>query len=314
MGSTDRNLIWANLLHLSFNMWEDRPAPGAEVRCYHPGLRFDESLWDDLLDAMADAGLNMVVLDLGDGVRYESHPEIAVENAWPIARLREEIDRTRALGLELIPKLNFSTAHDAWLGEYSRMVSTRAYYDVCRDLINEVVAIFEKPRFFHLGYDEETPEHQHGYDYLAVRQHELWWHDFLFFAGEVEKRGVRPWIWSDYFWHHPDEFLGKMPRSVLQSNWYYGTDFGPDNIHARAYTELEAAGFDQVPTGSNHSGPRNFGMTVEFGLGSIAPERLLGFLQTPWKPTLEVFRGHHLAAIAQVGEARRRNIPPAQTL
>ena len=65
----------------------------------------------------------------------------------------------RALGIEPLPKLNFSTCHDAWLGPYSRMVSTPAYYDVCRDLIDEVAELFGGPRFFHLGMDEETAQH-----------------------------------------------------------------------------------------------------------------------------------------------------------
>ncbi len=30
---------------------------------------------------MQAAGMNMVVLDLGDAVEYDSHPEIAVQNA-----------------------------------------------------------------------------------------------------------------------------------------------------------------------------------------------------------------------------------------
>ncbi|MBQ1229154.1 MAG: uracil permease, partial [Firmicutes bacterium] len=42
-----------------------------------------------------------------------------------------------AMGITIIPKLNFSTNHDVWLGEYSRMVSTSIYYGVCRDLIND---------------------------------------------------------------------------------------------------------------------------------------------------------------------------------
>ena len=38
--------------------------------------------------------------------------------------------------------------------------------------------------------------------------------------------------------------------------------------------------------------------------GVIAPERLAGFLQTPWRRTIEAFREHHLDAIDQVGAAR----------
>ena len=80
-------VIWGNLLHLSFNMWEDWDAPSKEMRSYRPYLRFDEKLWNDLLIKMADNYLNMVVIDLGDGVQYKSHPGIAVEKAWSIKKL-----------------------------------------------------------------------------------------------------------------------------------------------------------------------------------------------------------------------------------
>ena len=75
-------------------------------------------------------------------------------------RLRKELARLRKLGLEPIPKLNFSTTHDLWLGPYSRQVSATIYYKVCEDLIDEVTGLFDKPRLFHLGYDEETAQQQ----------------------------------------------------------------------------------------------------------------------------------------------------------
>ncbi len=308
-GKMDKHpLIWANLLHLSYNMWEDRPEPKREERYYRPYLRFDEKLWRDLLKKMSDAGLNMVVIDLGDGVQYQSHPEIAVKNAWSVSRLKEELAKIRDLGLEPIPKLNFSTAHDAWLGEYARCVSTRTYYNVCRDLLTEVVEIFDGPRFFHLGMDEETHRHQKYYSISIVRQFDLWWHDLYFYIDVLKQHGTRPWMWSDYLWHHPDSFLQKMPKEVVQSNWYYGIKFDKEKEdrkrYVQAYTELEANGYDQIPTGSNWSYPENFAMTVEFCRQRISSEHLLGFLQTPWKPTLEQFRDHHLQAIEAVRKAK----------
>lgn len=307
-------LIWANLLHLSFNMWEDRVGPGdelLEIRGYRPYLQFDDTLWHDALRRMSEVGMNMVIIDLGDGVSYASHPEIAVENAWTTGRLREELEKIRELGIEPIPKLNFATTHDAWLGEYSRRVSTDVYYEVCEDLISEVVDLFDTPRFFHLGMDEETAEHQRYYNYVVVRQHELFWHDFHFYCDRVAAAGVRPWVWSDYLWHHPASFTEQMPRSVLQSNWYYGLEFDPEDVEVKAYHELEKGGFDQIPTGSNHSHPENFGRTVEYCTRLLDPGRLLGFMQTPWRPTTERFRQRHIDAIEQVGVAIREiGLPP----
>ena len=302
--------IWANLLHLSRNLWADRDAKDWlgdwESVSAKPVLRCETKLWNDTVREMADAGMNMAVIDLGDGVRYESHPEIAVKRAWTPKRLRRKLDRMRKLGIEPIPKFNFSTGHDVWLGPYARMVSTDAYYAVCRDLIAEVIALFDKPRLFHLGMDEETAGHQRAYEYVVIRQYDLWWRDLYFLVDQVEKGGSRPWIWSDYVWRHPERFFKKMPKSVLQSNWYYGASFSKKIHYVQAYLDLEAHKYDQVPTGSNWSTPVNFGKTVTYARKNIAPKRLKGFLQTTWKPTQERYRERHMQAIAQAAAAIAR--------
>lgn len=301
-------MIWAYLVHVSFNFWSDREDPDwpHEHCVYRPFLRFDESLWHDILLKMVDIGINTVVLDLGDAVRYSSHPEIAVENAWPVDRLRRELDRIREMGFEPIPKLNFSTAHDVWLGPYARCVSSEEYYQVCRDLIAEVCELFDTPRLFHLGMDEETVQHQRYYAYSVIRQHELWWHDLYILLDSVQQAGVRPWVWSDYVWEHPDAFFKHMPAHILQSNWYYGDDFSDGSKYAAAYRSLEAHGFDQVPTSSNWTSPTSLQATVDYCSQHVAPEQLLGFLQTVWKPTIEACRKQHMQALDLAGKAIQR--------
>ncbi len=322
-----QDMIWANLLHLSYNMWEDtvplkyRDENYVCTTCqearewahpYRPFLTFDDPTWDVLLKEMAAAGMNMVIIDLGDAVKYESHPEIAVRNAWSTEKLRAELAKIRKLGMEPIPKLNFATTHDIWMGEYSRMVSTKKYYEVCRNLISEVIDLFDQPRFFHLGMDEETPGYQGRFDYMVVRQNDLWWGDLYFYIGEVEKKGVRAWIWSDYAWHHPELFFKKMPKSVLQSNWYYSTNFDLDKMEGNAktylklYNDLEEYGYDQVPTGSNHSYETNMESTVDYCKKVIDPSRLLGFMTAPWRPTLAPCLDRHKEAIAQIGRAIKK--------
>ncbi|MCM8769097.1 MAG: Tat pathway signal protein [Candidatus Omnitrophica bacterium] len=310
-------MFWANLLHLSFNMWEEQEAKSPrgspprlkallDIRKARPYLRFDELFWQKITGKMAQIGMNMVVIDLGDGLQYQSHPEIAVNGAWSVNKLRKELVRLQTLGLEPIPKLNFSTTHDTWLGPYSRCVSTDAYYAVCRDLIDEVCNLFHRPRFFHLGMDEETASHQSLALYAVMRQHQLWWHDFYFLVEQVEKNGVRAWVWSDYLWHQPEVFFRKMPRSVVQSNWYYGKVFNRKIPYVKAYLDLEQHGYDQIPTGSNWSFPENFEKTVAYCLPRISPGKLLGFLQTPWYPTLPGYKQRHYQAIKGVEIAIRK--------
>jgi hypothetical protein len=299
-------MIWGYLIHLGYNMWCDREAPewGLTHICAKPYLQCDADVWKEVIDGLAAAKANLVVIDLGEGVRYESHPELAVKGSWSVKRLRAELKRIRDLGMEPIPKLNFSACHDIWLGPYSRCVSTPAYYKVCRDLIHEVIGIFDRPRFFHLGMDEETAGHQRHYDYVVIRQHDLWWRDFYFLAEQVDRHRVRPWIWSDYIWNHPDVFLKKMPKSVLQSNWYYGATFRKKDTYVKAYLDLESHKYDQVPTGSNWSVPENFPRTVTYGRMHIAPQRLKGFLMTVWRPCLPQWRERHQQGIELLAKAR----------
>ena len=301
--------MWAYLVHLGYNMWHEEDAPPTlEYVNASQTLRFDKPLWDEILTRLASVGANTVVIDLGEGVRYESHPELAVEGSWPVGQLRTELARIRSLGLMPIPKLNFSTAHDEWLGEVSRCVSTPRYYDTCRDLIREVVALFDQPPYFHIGMDEEMYNHQRHNLYALVRHGDLWWHDLLFLVDQVERCGSRAWVWSDMIWNHEDEFLRRMPVSVLQSNWFYGsfkvTDATSEH-YIRAYDLLEAHGYEQVPTGSNWSKAESFPETVAYAREHIAQERLAGFLQTVWKPTVMERRHRHYEAIDLIAQARK---------
>ena len=307
--------IWAALLHMGTNMWCDQPVTswgpykGEDLKlvCQADHVRFDEKVWRSLTDRMVKVGMNMVIIDLGEAIQYPSHPELWVKGSWEIDRFRKELARLRAMGLEPIPKMNFSAAHDVWLKKYERMLSTKPYYQVCADLIRDVCEIFDHPRFLHLGYDEETVGHQRKYLYCTVRQGDLWWNDFLWFVKETEKTGMRPWIWSDYVWHHPDLFYKRMPKSVLQSNWYYGSEFDISKLkegrvaHVKTYEDLDKAGFDQVPTGSNWSNDMNFAGTVAHCRKVCSPERLKGFMMAPWFFTLPGWEKKNLEAIDQVG-------------
>ncbi len=125
-------------------------------------------------------------------------------------------------------------------------------------------------------------------------------HDYLHLVRTVESLGARPWCWSDYGWRHP-EFLKRSPKSVVMSNWYYDEWYGgfdpktnktSDLERLVQFWDLEKAGFDQIPCGTNWAGEgrRNLKIGADDVMGKlvktcrevIAPERLLGFLMAPW--------------------------------
>ena len=315
--------MWADLVHLGINSWADGPLDNwggstgfrARLREPQPYMRTDEAEWKFCVDGLAAAGCNTLVIDMAEGVQYQSHPELAVKGSWSIEKFRAELDRIRRLGMEPIPKMNFSAAHDTWLGVYHRMLSTKKYYQVCSDVIREVYEMFDHPRYFHLGYDEETAQHQSKYQFAVVRQGELWWHDFLWFNKQVEDLGARTWIWADYVWHHRDEFLKRMPRTVLMSNWYYSPEFDLSKIdneftktRVMAYEWLDKAGFDQVPCASNCAGKgtiENLTHTVRYCVEKLDKSRLKGFLLAPWSRQVPDYHFQNVGANKAMADGLR---------
>ena len=311
------DFMWAYLIHLSTHMWDDATtAPRGYYLdpLYVPENNVDLKVWDETIAALGEKKYNMVIVDVGDAVKYESHPEISAPDAWDKDFLKKKLDEIRALGMEPIPKLNFSCCHHTWLGPYNRMVSTPTYYRVCADLIQEVCELFDFPRLFHLGFDEEVPDPQKTYEKVIVRGEKLWWHDLFFFAKECEKHGARPWIWSDYFWDFPELFKKNMPKSILQSNWFYSTfqDWPKGHRYRTAietYDILNELGYDQVPTGSTWSRHHNLYQTVAYGKNRLDPSLLKGFMAAPWVFTTSVDRYTLLDDAERLYDARVRLYP-----
>lgn len=282
--------MWAHLVHLGSNMWnEEGNTRGREHRSTpsaSPVLLFNRELWDSHMKALKNSGVNTLIIDLGEAMLFESHPELAVDGSFDRRAMLEEIERLRAMGFELVPKLNFSACHDAWLKDYSRMLSTPIYYRVCKDLIDEVCSVF-KPKYVHIGMDEETAGHQKNFDIAIIRQFDLWWHDLYYFVDCVEKNNARAWVWSDYIWSHTDEYLAKMPKSVIQSNWYYSNKFDSSDekyaVRLNSFKLLDEHGFDQVPTGSNFSYSDNLELLTKYCKENISGEHLLGMMHSTWE-------------------------------
>lgn len=289
----ENKLIWAYFLQLSDHMWDDENTPPRGLfrePSYKPENVTDLAVWDEIVQFIASLKYNMLVIDVGDGVQYESHPDVSAPNAWSRELLQKKLAELRALGIEPIPKLNFSACHHTWLKQYRHMVSTEIYYKVCADLIAEVCELFGSPRLFHLGMDEENAPNQVFREMTVIRGEKLWWHDCHFLFGECEKHGARPWVWSDYMWYHPDLFEKYMPKSVMQSNWYYGQFVGLRDTDAgcarlRVYEKLSQLGYDQIPSCSTWANNINPYQTVAVGKNFISSDSLKGFMTIPWTST-----------------------------
>ena len=123
-------LIKAMLVRTSNNFWEDcippedvlENYPRVRTRYFRPFFNCDMKVLQRILEKMSACGLNAVLFDVGDSVRYQSRPDVGLPDALTPKQYKEILSRCRDLGLEPFPKLNFSSCHDAWLGKYSRML------------------------------------------------------------------------------------------------------------------------------------------------------------------------------------------------
>ena len=326
-------LRWIAYLQFGEHMWRDPHPLDRNGRFVKDSITVDEASLMRRVEKAKACGADTVLIDLAEGVAYPRHPEIGISGSWSGERMNGFVRKLKAMGLRPIPMLNFSTAHHVWLGEYSRMVSTEPYYRVVTDLIADVDEIFEKPDGIHFGMDEECVHCCKTRNFCVMRQGDLYWHDIRFYVDAIERRGARPWMCADKIWWGVDEFVKKCPKSVLQFNWYYDFEFDIGKLKARkrhfedlnepfqwrwvkAYEDLDAAGFDQVPGCSNYLSPLlkaegatrndvNIARTVEYCTARISPERLKGFCCFPWCGITAAADAEYFDAMEQFRNARK---------
>ena len=193
------------------------------------------------------------------------------------------------------------------------MMGTDEYRKVCADVIADVCEIFGRPRFFHIGYDEETAGHQGRFQYVVVRQGEAWWTDFLSIVKAVERCGARAWCFSDMSWRHLDQFLERMPKSVVQCPWNYKVNAEHPEYVQSVESMLEA-GYDMIPDVGTFSPKSQDAIgTLEgknlierFSRNDYPRKQLLGFLLCSWARPVPYHREKGLKSIAYFGDMKRR--------
>ncbi len=294
--------MWAYLIHMGRNMWYKKgmevPWLGElddEQPIWHDYLNCDREIWRKVTDFLPTCGINTLLIDMGEAVRLDSHPELAVEGSWSKEEFRAELARLRSIGLTPIPKYNFSAGHNAWLGEYAYMIGTEKHNQVCREIIEEAIELFDTPPFFHLGLEEEDPTNQGGQPVSIIRAPNRKTADSLFLFDVCLRHGVRPWIWLDYKgikeFGGPEAFRANIPKDVLVSNFVYrmiwdhpeAFDRGED---MKCYRLLDEWGYEQIPTVSTYASQLNPKITMKVFKKYLPSDLVTGFMTAPWGATV----------------------------
>lgn len=312
-----------------------RPSPkkGMENAVY-----FEEEAWNKIVDCAVENGINQIVMEINNGLHFASAPELAMGGAWTRQKARTETKRLAKLGIELIPLMNFSATHHQWLGEYSRMMSTKEYYRICRELISEVYDVFCHPRYIHIGMDEEGDSQFFGeMEYVNFRQGDLYFHDLQFLLDCVRDTGATPWIWADPCMYQPEEFRKRIGNDdiVIQPWIYYsikkehytktegrqhyidiGRDYGVEyveeapiwQIFTRESIIAAKDGFKSVPCASTcFWNTYCHDELVEYFKENAPAESVLGFMTAPWVYTREEDVEAVCDSIRVLAAARRKH-------
>ena len=101
-----------------------------------------------------------------------------------------------------------------------------------------------------------------------------------------------------------------MPRSVLQSNWYYSGFFTKEECDEKRWHRLECFelldkhGFDQVPAGSVWSTHENLELLTKFCSEHVSKEGLMGMMQTSWERVAGPWMDIQNEAVKRIADAK----------
>jgi hypothetical protein len=168
------------------------------------------------------------------------------------------------------------------------MIGTDTYYQVCEDVLVEMIELFDTPEFFHLGLDEERIQNQAYRPIATVRATYKQLEDANKLFKICLDRGVRPWMWIDdnavTNFGGEEEFCAKIPKEVLISNWFYEGVFR--NAHTdkiQLYNKLAEWGYEQVPTSSTWGRqPTNSRETMRYCKKTVKEESIRGYMTASW--------------------------------
>jgi hypothetical protein len=208
--------------------------------------RFDLRTGLKVVDAMADVGMNLLVIDIEDGVVFKSHPELRRRYSVPMAQLETLARAARERGIDVVPKLNFSKSHrhlhDEWLRPHTHpenwLQGRRSYWRTARDVIAEAVRACQPRRFFHIGMDEDHSRSLRQYVEDIERLRRI-----------LRAHKLRPVVWNDSCFEGQDVTAevhgeksraaeGRLPKNVVHVLWDY------DSAHPAAVRRLVSEGFE----------------------------------------------------------------------
>ncbi len=286
-------MLWVYMIYLGTNMWSEKDSLvrfNKNDAYFHDEMYTDKATWKAVTDFAVKAGFNALLVDIGEGLQLDSHPELAAKGAWTKQEMKAEIDRLNKMGMTVIPKLNFASTHDAWFKTFGHKLNTAEYFKAQREIIHEVIELF-RPPIIHLGLDEESHREnrmQNRYGYSSYRYGEEYALNLNHCVKCAVEKGVRPWLWAGLATYSWDEFASYSPHDAIYGacNYEQKRNVPKSEIYYQMLFDtaknLDKLGYDQIPAVSTCYDYYSVDDSLEFFKEVISPKHRLGIVSAPW--------------------------------
>jgi hypothetical protein len=233
------------------------------MRLYHMDLKFSmykpEYIKKWFSKLMAN-GYDGVIIEIDNKLIFPSHPDFASKDALSAEEWYDIIRFGKDKGLVIYPLLQ-TLGHMEHILEYGEKYSVLAEnpgktYMLCpskqstlnfiKDLIIDLIEVFDKPNIIHLGGDEV-----YGHmEWKGIRKCPLCiskdsseiLNNFLINLAEFcIERGIRPEFWADEVLSFP-EHIDRFPKGTRFIDWYYSRTERYSNVTGLIWGARSLAG------------------------------------------------------------------------
>ena len=262
---------------------------------------FDLKVGLEVVKALGEAGFNMLIIDLADGVAYGGFPELKRHYSVPMSAVQTLAGAARDAGMEVVPKLNFSKSaaprhdHNYWFRPHHEPPDDATYRARAFELIDEVREALQPEKRFFIGMDEDflrTPE-----QYVAAVN--------ALHAGLAE-RGLQTVMWNDTVHLSAGMFAcvektlaaeDECPGDITHVVWDY-TPLKPRA--AQRVRDLRAKGLETWIAPGRRADDVDQWKRLALQTGCR------GMVMTAWSPVSEQNRRRFLQLIDEVGSVYSR--------
>jgi hypothetical protein len=243
-------LAMSHIIILGKNMYLSVPSlklldyPTFDFRALHITLfdTLDKKRIKQVIDKASEYRFNYIVMDIDNGMKFVTHPEVSKPNAFSKEEIKEIIQYSNEKYIEVIPQLDL-LGHQEWLlaKPYPDLIlkegilkdnhnmfltydpQNEKVYKIVFDLLNEIIDVFN-PKFLHIGHDEAFGLRI----FDAPKSFQLFANHINRINQFLSKKGIKTIIWGDMLKKEHNggkkdiyKAIDLIEKDVIIADWVY---------------------------------------------------------------------------------------------